>query len=296
MKKQAPFFRPTLYVVPVMILLVLSVALKSCSKSTATVTPPAPVASVQLATDATLGTFLTDGKGFTLYYFAVDVDGVGKCAGGCLAVWPVFYDSLLSATTLGTGLNASDFTTVTAAGGARQTAYKGWPLYYFAPKDGSGNNVREAAGLKGGEKVGNTWFVAKTGYSVLLAQKKVVASGTTDTTSKEFLIDSAGNTLYFFTKDSLNPTTLPTNCVNGCIAAWPVFYTANITVPSLLLKSDFGTITRTDGAGGTTRLQSTYRGRPLYYFTPDAYSKGVAKGEGVGTVWWVMKPDVAKIN
>ncbi len=291
MKKQAPSFRPTLYVVPVIIVLFLSVVLKSCSKSTTSATAPIPVASVQLATDATLGTFLTDGKGFTLYYFAVDVDGVGKCAGGCLAVWPVFYDSLLSATTLGAGLNVSDFTTVTAANGAKQTAYKGWPLYYFAP-----GNVREAAGLKGGEKVGNTWFVAKTNYSVLLAEKKVVAAGTTDTTSKEFLTDSAGNTLYYFTKDSLNPTTLPTNCVSGCITTWPVFYTPNITVPSLLLQSDFGTITRTDGTGGTTRLQSTYKGRPLYYFAPDAYSKGVAKGEGVGKVWWVMKPDVVKIN
>ncbi|HMC84229.1 MAG TPA: hypothetical protein VKI61_01830 [Chitinophagaceae bacterium] len=291
MKKQPLFFRVGTYVLPVVILLFISVVFKSCSKDSTPATPPPKVKSVQLATDATLGTFLTDGKGYTLYYFAIDIDGVGKCAGGCLTAWPVFYDSLLSASTLGTGLTASDFTTVIAANGAKQTSYKGWPLYYFAP-----GGTREAIGAKGGEKIGNTWFVAKTNYSVLLAEKKVVASGTTDTTSKEFLTDSAGNTLYYFTKDSLNPTTLPTNCTGGCITTWPVFYTPNITIPSLLLASDFGTITRTDGAGGTNRLQSTYKGRPLYYFAPDAFSKGAAKGEGVGTVWWVTKPDVAKIN
>jgi len=130
----------------------------------------------------------------------------------------------------------------------------------------------------------------------MLANKKVVTSGTTDSTNKEFLTDSAGNTLYYFVKDSLNPTTLPTNCTGGCITSWPVFYTSNLTLPSLLNKTDFGEITRTDGAGGTTRKQSTFKGRPLYYYTPDGFVRGVAKGEGVGKVWYVMKPDISKIN
>ena len=293
MKKQPPFFRLTSCVIPVLVLLFLSVVFKSCSKSTT----PVKVNSVQLATDPVLGTILTDNKGYTLYYFSNDVDGgINKCTGGCLAVWPIFYDSLLSASTLGSGLNVADFGTITASTGVKQTTYKGWPLYYYAPKDASGANVREQPGLKGGEKVGNIWFVVKTNYSVMLANKKVVASGTTDSTNKEFLTDSAGNTLYYFVKDSLNPTTLPSNCTGGCITSWPVFYTSNLTLPSLLNKTDFGEITRTDGAGGTTRKQSTFKGRPLYYYTPDGFVRGVAKGEGVGKVWYVMKPDISKIN
>ena len=291
MKKQSPF-RLTSYAIPVVILLFLSVVFKSCSKSTT----PDKIKSVQLATDPVLGTIMTDSKGATLYYFSNDVNGgINKCTGGCLNVWPIFYDSLLSSTTIGTGLNASDFGVITASTGVKQTTFRGWPLYYYAPSV-NGVNTREAPGVTGGEKVGNIWFVVKTNYSIFLANKKVLASGATDSTTKEFLIDSAGNTLYYFTKDSLNPTTLPTNCTGGCITAWPVFYTSNITVPSLLAKTDFGEITRTDGVGGTTRKQSTYKGRPLYYYTPDAFTRGVAKGEGVGTVWWVMKPDVAKIN
>ncbi len=292
MKKQPLYFRLGFYVVSAMCLLFISVFLKGCAKDKT----PEKIKSVQLATDAILGTILTDSKGFTLYYFSNDVDGASKCTGGCLAVWPVFYDSLLSAATLGTGLKASDFGTLTTSSGAKQTTYKGWPLYYYAPKDANGVNVRELAGEKKGEKVGNVWFVVKTNYSIFLANKKVGTAGTTDSTTKLFLTDSAGNTLYLFTKDSLNPTTLPTNCINGCITTWPVFYTSNLTLPSSLNKTDFGEITRTDGAGGTTRKQSTYRGRPLYYYTPDAYVRGVAKGEGVGKVWWVMLPGITKIN
>jgi predicted lipoprotein with Yx(FWY)xxD motif len=292
MKKQSLFFKMTCYVVPVMILLFLSVVFKSCSKSDT----PAKITSVQLTTDAVLGTFLTDNKGYTLYYFSNDVDGISKCTGGCSAVWPAFYDSLLSASTLGSGLNVADFATITTSTGTKQTTYKGWPLYYYAPKDVNNVNVRELPGEKKGEKVGNVWFVLKTNYSVMLANKKVVTSGTTDSTVKEFLIDSAGNTLYFFVKDSLNPTTLPVNCINGCATTWPVFYTPNMVMPSLLVQSDFGTITRNDGPGATVRLQSTYRGRPLYYYAPDAFTRGMAKGEGVGKVWWVMIPGITKIN
>jgi predicted lipoprotein with Yx(FWY)xxD motif len=290
MKKQPSFFKPALYVLPVMILLFLSIVFKSCSKSK-TSAAPAPVTSVQLASDPVLGNYLTDNKGFTLYFFADDVDGISTCTGGCLTVWPVFYDSLLSATTLGTGLKLADFAVITTSTGAKQTTYKGWPLYHFAP-----NGVREAAGLKGGEKIGNTWFVLKTNYSLMLGNKKVVASGTTDTTLKEFLTDSAGNTLYYFGKDSLDPATLPVNCTGACITTWPVFYTPNNVMPSLLVQSDFSTITRTDGPGGTNRLQSTFRGRPLYYFAPDSTKRGAVKGEGVGNIWFVMKPDITKIN
>ncbi|HTL06657.1 MAG TPA: hypothetical protein VL307_00325 [Chitinophagaceae bacterium] len=292
MKKHSPF-RPTSYVLPVIVLLLLSVVFKSCSKSTT----PEKVSSVQLASDAVLGSILTDNKNNTLYYFANDVEGgINKCTGGCLAVWPIFYDSLLSPSTIGSGLNASDFGTITTTTGVKQTTYKGWPLYYYAPKDASGANVRELPGERKGEKVNNTWFVVKTNYSVFLGNKKIAVQGTSDSTNKEFLTDSAGNTLYLFTKDSLNPTTLPTNCVGGCISTWPVFYTSNLTVPSLLNKADFGEITRTDGANGTTRKQSTYKGRPLYYYAPDGNTRGTVKGENVGKVWFVMKPDVSRIN
>ena len=158
MKKQPLYFRLGPYVVSAMFLLFISVFLKGCAKDTT----PEKIKSVQLATDAVLGSILTDSKGFTLYYFSNDIDGASKCTGGCLAVWPIFYDSLLSASTLDAGLNAADFGIQLTNAGAKQTTYKGWPLYYYAPKDANGVNVRELAGEKKGEKVGNVWFVVKT--------------------------------------------------------------------------------------------------------------------------------------
>jgi predicted lipoprotein with Yx(FWY)xxD motif len=292
MKKQPLFSRISFYVLTSAAIVLLAITLRSCSKDKTS----DPISSAKLATDPVLGEYLTDGKGYTLYFFTNDIDGVDKCTGGCVALWPPFYDSLLSATTLGTGLKASDFATIVNASGVKQTTFKGWPLHYYAPKDASNVNVRELVGEKKGEKFNNVWYVFKPNYSLMLGSKKIGVVNTTDSLTKQFLTDSAGNTLYYFVKDSLNPTTLPTNCVAGCIATWPVFYSANISVPSLLAKSDFGEITRTDGAGGTTRKQSTYRGRPLYYFSQDGNVRGVVKGEGFANKqWFSVNPDVKKL-
>jgi predicted lipoprotein with Yx(FWY)xxD motif len=287
MKKNTAFLRPLLFSF-LLITFITSAIFIACSKSVA---PAAKVVSVQVMTNATLGNYLTDSKGNTLYFFTLDI-AAPSCTGGCLLEWPAFYDSLISATTLGAGLNASDFGMIVAGNGQKQTTYKGWPLYYFAPPNGSGINVPEPSGQTMGDKVGNVWFVVSPAYSILCGNKKVVNVTVKDTIQKQFLVDSAGNTLYYWKKDSLNPTTLPTNCTGGCIAAWPVYYTSNPVVPSLLNKSDFGTITRNDGPNNTTRMQSTYKGRPLYYFASDSTRRGVVKGEGVGSVWFSVNPDV----
>src|SRR5664279_1024955 len=106
----------------------------SCSKSsggygstTPPVTPPTtPAAAFQLKTDSHFGSILADGNGNTLYFFSLDADGKSACNAGCLAVWPVSYSAN---TTLGTGLNASDFSSITRSDGTKQSTYKGWPLY-----------------------------------------------------------------------------------------------------------------------------------------------------------------------
>lgn len=96
--------------------------------------------------------------------------------------------------------------------------------------------------------------------------------------SLRYLTDSKGMTLYYFTKDVGGKSA----CYGGCAKLWPVFHAPNITVPSSLDSSDFGTITRTDGS-----MQTTYKGWPLYYFAPDK-APGDMKGEGARSVWFVM--------
>jgi len=97
----------------------------------------------------------------------------------------------------------------------------------------------------------------------------------------KILTDSEGKSLYFFSKDSKQTS----ECLNGCLDTWPIFYKENITIDAGLSKTDFKTITRTDG-----KKQTTYKGWPLYYFEKDAKA-GDTKGDKVNDVWYIAKPD-----
>jgi len=106
--------------------------------------------TVNLATNDTLGTYLVNETGFSLYYFANDAPGNGSstCYDGCLEAWPLFYAENISAPE---GLNASEFTKAIRTDEKEQTAYRGWPLYYY--------NKDIKAGDVLGQAVNNVWFV-----------------------------------------------------------------------------------------------------------------------------------------
>ena len=73
-------------------LLLAALILGSCKKNDDGTAPVAALPAVQLANNAALGSFLMDGQGHTLYYFALDVNGSNACGtGACAAEWPVFY-------------------------------------------------------------------------------------------------------------------------------------------------------------------------------------------------------------
>ncbi len=99
------------------------------------------------------------------------------------------------------------------------------------------------------------------------------------TSTGGYLVDSNGMALYFFTKDVDGNSA----CTGACLEKWPVFYAENLMVSSDLKPSDFGTITRSDGA-----KQTTFNGWPLYYFYTDK-AAGDMKGEGIGGVWYLAK-------
>jgi len=86
-----------------------------------------------------LGTFLTDARGNTLYYYTDDIPGLSNCTAGCEAVWPPFSVKTIS---VPPSLESSDFGFITRDNGRRQVTYKGWPLYYYsrdwAPRDTNG--------------------------------------------------------------------------------------------------------------------------------------------------------------
>ncbi|MGI4872357.1 MAG: COG4315 family predicted lipoprotein [Janthinobacterium lividum] len=271
----------------------LCLGLTNCQKADTT---PAPApANIKLATSASLGPLLTDSVGNTVYAFALDVDGANTCtSASCNPMWPVYYGGAIR---VPAGLNASDFTSKKTTDGRAQTYYKGWPLYYYAPP-ANGINTREAAGQTGGNGIGNVWFVVNPSYGVTVGRKSVADQTTNTATTKTYLTDDQGRTLYYFAKDDSAPTTQPTNCTGNCASVWPALYLGPPAMPSSLKASDFGTITRaasTSGpyssAGSTQQL--TYKGHPLYYFATDNTTRGRVTGDHLssfGDYWYVAVP------
>ena len=241
---------------------------------------------------ATVGKHIVDKDGKTLYYFSNDVNAQSNCTGGCLTNWPIYYADSAS-TTYTDGLSASDFKTITTTAGVKQTTYKGWPLYYYAP-----SGVAEAAGEIKGEAVGSVWFVAKTNYSITIANHQLTGANTINYLNNytagdsrtNYFCDEKGNTLYTFTRDSAfkNKYTKADFSNN---ATWPIYETENITVPSSVDKSLFVVITFNG------KKQLTYKGWPLYYYGPDNFVRGINKGitipasQPAGAVWPVAIKD-----
>ena len=125
-----------------------AIALAACSSSSkpasSSTTPPteaptsaapAPTGStgaktVKLASVTVKGKpemILVDSKGMTLYVDEKDKPGAPNCTGVCLQAWPPL--KATGAITVGPGLTASKYTTVTASDGTKQVAVNGSPLY-----------------------------------------------------------------------------------------------------------------------------------------------------------------------
>ena len=85
------------------------------------------------------------------YLFTNDTNGSGEstCADQCLANWPPLV--VEDEPTVGDGLDAADFDTITATDGSTQLTFNGWPLYYFAGDS--------APGDVNGQGVGDVWYV-----------------------------------------------------------------------------------------------------------------------------------------
>jgi predicted lipoprotein with Yx(FWY)xxD motif len=104
--------------------------------------------AVMLGTSPTLGNYLTDDHGRTLYYFDKDTPQTSACEGNCLVNWPAY---TASGTSSPTGVAGSDLGVITRSDGSKQSTYKGYPLYYFI-QDKEHGDVK-------GQDVNHVWFV-----------------------------------------------------------------------------------------------------------------------------------------
>jgi predicted lipoprotein with Yx(FWY)xxD motif len=132
-------------------------------------------------------------------------------------------------------------------------------------------------------------FIALLGLLGFLAATGSTAFGSTNATvalrSTSFgkvLVAKNGHTLYLFTADKSGKSV----CKGQCASFWPPFVSATKPTAGAGLKASLlGRTKRADG-----RMQVTYAGHPLYFFSQDKKS-GELEGEGIvhfGGSWWLV--------
>jgi predicted lipoprotein with Yx(FWY)xxD motif len=170
----------------------LALAAAACGSSapTASSAPPATTAAPAASTPApsapasastasavlktahtSLGTVLTNGQGFTVYWFAADTAGTSACSGACAAAWP----PVIGMPQAASGVKLSGkLGEITRANGQMQATYDGHPLYLFAgdtsPGQVNGNGVNGFGAL---------WWAIKIGASTTSSTTVTGTSGST---------------------------------------------------------------------------------------------------------------------
>lgn len=218
-------------------------------------------ATVNVGHSESLGYFLVNANGMTLYTFSADTDGESTCYDSCATNWPPLLVDGDVTTQPGIG---GEFGTTERTDGTMQVTHNGMPLYFFV------GDVE--TGMANGQDIGDVWFVDAV----------ATISTAEDDELGTILIGSNGMTLYLFTNDTESESA----CIDGCAANWPPL-TVTADEPINLadgLEGEVGTIERADGS-----LQVTFNGMPLYYFVRDVLP-GDTNGQGRGEVWFVVNP------
>ncbi len=210
--------------------------------------------------------------GFSLYTFDDDTYGVSNCNNECLTSWP----PLLAEEN---DIAAPPYSIIDRSMGtnpsAKQWAYYGQPLYFYAGDTTAGNVSGEIVPkwhsltpkielTKSTEDLGS--FLVASG----IVEVAVPVNGveTTSRTARD------GFTLYTFDNDPLHTT----SCTDACLTNWP----ALMKNPFSLLEWPYAFNYREGGE------QLTLNGKPLYFFAGDT-QPGQTNGEGVGGKWVVAR-------
>ena len=104
---------------------------------------PAGPATVASKTGS-LGTYLTDGSGKSVYVYTPDTSSTSTCYGQCVAEWPALLTT--GAATAGAGADASMLGTTKRTDGTTQVTYNSHPLYYFAGDKAAWRHERSGHG------------------------------------------------------------------------------------------------------------------------------------------------------
>jgi predicted lipoprotein with Yx(FWY)xxD motif len=140
------------------LVLVAALAIAGCGGSSDNVKASAPAASATPASSGggsatigvrtgSIGTFLVDSQGRTLYLFEKDKGPMSTCSGACARYWPPTPTG--GRPKAGSGVNAALLGT-TSSGAVTQVTYAGHPLYRYsgdtAPGDTNGQGLNDFGG------------------------------------------------------------------------------------------------------------------------------------------------------
>jgi predicted lipoprotein with Yx(FWY)xxD motif len=107
-----------------------------------------------------LGTFLVDARGRTLYLWDADHGSASMCNGACVQAWPPL--TTTGTPKAGAGVKASLLGTTKRSDGSREVTYAGHPLYIFAGDSGPGQTTGQ-----GSNGFGAPWWVVTPGGKAL---------------------------------------------------------------------------------------------------------------------------------
>lgn len=119
--------------------------------------------------DATLGSIVVNGKGFTLYRFDMDSasPSASHCTGGCASQWPA---APAAAASTVKGVDPKLIGSVKGTDGKPQLTVAGWPMYTFAGDSKAGDTNGQGA-------EGGIWWAVTPAGSKAAAMSGGSASG-----------------------------------------------------------------------------------------------------------------------
>ena len=120
------------------------------------------------------GTYLTDGKGMTLYLWKADTSSSSNCAGPCAKVWAPYTTN--GAPNASGGAQQSMLGTTHRSDGSTQVTYANHPLYYYTEDAKAGQMEGQ-----GSNEFGNKWYVVAPSGSAITGSSKGSGSNTGST-------------------------------------------------------------------------------------------------------------------
>ena len=119
------------------------------------------------------GKVLTNAKGRTLYWYAIDTANKSNCNGKCATFWPP-----VPASTKVSGVSLpGKFGSITRSDGSKQLTYDGHPLYTFVEDTKPGTDKGNGITTSGGASADLWWAVTPSGAKLAVAKSSSSSGG-----------------------------------------------------------------------------------------------------------------------